>query len=151
MGRVLPLRTAGLGALLALVLAAPAAAAPVLILKHGHVTTRDERFAGPSDLPGPRAAPPSAQVRAARAAPKGRATRQALDALLTSGAIDGRTHDADRASINSALRTYRKLSGTRKTQLGAVIDNADSIAAARNLTASRLPAIFATLDANSEW
>src|SRR5207237_10260420 len=32
-----------------------------------------------------------------------------------------------------------------------VIDNADSMAAAGNLTASRLPAVFATLDANSEW
>src|SRR5204862_4082226 len=84
-------------------------------------------------------------------APKGRATRQALDALLGTGAIDQRTHDADLASINGALRTYRKLNGTRKVQLGAVIDNADAIAAAGNLTPSRLPAVFATLDANNEW
>jgi hypothetical protein len=32
-----------------------------------------------------------------------------------------------------------------------VIDNADAIAAAGNLTVSRLPAVFATLDANTEW
>jgi hypothetical protein len=155
MTRVLDLRTAGVGALLALLVAAPAQAAPVLVLEHGRVTTRHERFAGPSELPAPSAAPRSAaraQVSAAAArAPMGRATRQALDALLGSGAIDQRAHDADRASINNALRTYRKLSGTRKTQLGAVIDNADSIAAAGNLTPSRLPAVFATLDANTEW
>lgn len=150
-----PLRTAGLCGLLALVLAAPAAAAPVLVLKNGHVTTRHERFAGPSDLPAPPAAARgslhAASAARARRAPKGRATRQALDSLLSSGAIDQRTHDGDRASINSALRDYRKLSGTRRTQLGAVIDNADSIAAAGNLTPSRLAAVFATIDANREW
>ena len=150
-----PLRTTGLGALLALALATPAAAAPVLVLQGGHVTTRHERFAGPSDLPAPPAAGrgsmhAASAARAARA-PKGRATRQALDSLLSSGAIDQRTHDADRASINSALRAYRKLSGTRKVQLGAVIDNADSIATAGNLTPTRLAAVFATLDANREW
>src|SRR5436305_1187337 len=155
MGRVHPLRTTGLCALLALAFAAPAAAAPVLVLKGGHVTTRHARFAGPSDLP---AAPAAARAsvhaasaaRAARA-PKGRATRQALDSLLSSGAIDQRTHDADRASINSALRDYRKLSGTRKAQLGAVISNADAIAAAGNLTPTRLAPVFATIDANREW
>jgi hypothetical protein len=160
MGRVHLLRSAGTAALLALAFAAPAAAAPVLVLKHGRVTVRHERFVGQSDLPGARtpAAPvsrPAAQASAARAhtarPPKGRATRTALDALLGSGAIDQRTHDADRASVNRALRTYRKLSGTRRTQLGAVIDNSDQIAAAGNLTPSRLPAVFATLDANSEW
>src|SRR5436305_3348509 len=155
MGRVRPLRTTGLPAVLALGLAAPAAAAPVLVLKDGHATTRHERFAGASDLPAPAAAAQPASRgslhAAAPRAPKGRATRNALDALLASGAIDQRTHDADRASIDSALRAYRKLSGTRKTQIGAVIANADSIAAAGNLTVSRLPAVFATLDANTEW
>src|SRR2546423_13302326 len=126
MGRVRPLRTTGLCTLLALAFAAPAPAAPVLVLKNGHVTTRHERFAGPSGLPrAPRAAPGQGSVHAAAARPpKGRATRNALDALLASGAIDQRTHDADRASIDSALRDYRKLSGTRKAQLGAVIANA---------------------------
>jgi hypothetical protein len=155
MRRVLKLRTVGLGAAMGVLAAAPAHAAPVLVLKHGHVTTRHERFAGASDLPAPPAAPRSAawaRVSAAAARPpRGRATRQALDSLLGGGAIDQRTHDADLASINRALRTYRKLSGTRKAQLGAVIDNADAIAAAGNLTPSRLPAVFATLDANNEW
>src|SRR4051812_30803905 len=105
MGRVHPLRTNRLCAPIALAPAAPPAAAPPLVLKAGQVTTRHDRFAGQSGLP---AAPPQAarshgSVHAARAvraarAPKGRATRQALDALLGSGAIDQRTHDADRAS-----------------------------------------------------
>src|SRR3954454_168922 len=105
MGRVHPLLATGLCAVLALVLAAPAAAAPVLVLKNGHVTTRHERFAGPRDLPAPPAAARgslhAASAARARRAPKGRATRQAIDSLLSSGAIDQRTHDADRASINS--------------------------------------------------
>src|SRR4051794_16493799 len=154
MGGVRHLRTAGLAAALALGMAAPAAAAPVLVLKDGHVATKHERFAGVGDL---RSAPvpKSSGVQAARAtaarAPKGRATRQGLDALLARGAIDKRTHDADVASVNSALRAYRKLSGTRRVQQGAVIANADAMAAAGTLTESRLPAVLATLDANTEW
>jgi hypothetical protein len=158
MGRVLRVRTGGLVvALLALFFAAPAGAAPVLVLKDGHVKVRHERFAGRSDFPrasntaSPRSS--TAAVTAAKAprAPKGRATRQALDVLLSQGLIDQPTHDARLASINRALRAYRKLTGTRKTQLGAVIDNADAMSAAGKLTPSRLNAVFATLDANTEW
>jgi hypothetical protein len=121
----------------------------VLVLKGRHVVKRDFRFAGPTELaPPPAAAPPAAK----RAAPPlGGPTRDALDALLAQGQVDQATHDARVATIKRALRAYRSLSGTRHTELGAVIVNSDSIAAAGSLTPSRLEPVFLTLARNTEW
>jgi hypothetical protein len=55
------------------------------------------------------------------------------------------------ASLNDALGAWRPLSGTRQAELGAVIDNADVISSAGQLSASRLAAVFGTLDANRQW
>jgi hypothetical protein len=45
----------------------------------------------------------------------------------------------------------KRLHGTRKAELTAVIDNLREIAAAGGFTASRLPALFLTLDRNRQW
>ena len=198
-GRCPPASAAAALTVLAFLAATPATAAPVLVLREGHVRTRDERFLGPSELSpaGPRgpehartgrAAPthdrPGARGRAgargqarargqagaqARAGapgpgrraprrrsppaprPTGAPTHQALDQLLAAGQIDQSTHDDHVASLNRALSAYGTLHGTRQTELGAVIENADSIATAGQLTPSRLGAVFATLDANTQW
>lgn len=55
------------------------------------------------------------------------------------------------ASFNLALQTGRRLSGTRATELEAVIENLQSIAARGLLTPSRLPALFLTLTRNRQW
>lgn len=151
---MLAARIAVFTALLALACAAQAAASPVLVLHGKRTVQRELRFAGPTEL----APPPAAQVasHAKRAAapkppPKGRPTRDALDSLLATGQIDQTAHDARLATIKRALRAYRTLTGTRKTELGAVIDNADSIAVAGSLTPSRLEPVFLTLARNSEW
>jgi phage tail protein X len=153
-----------LGALVALLCAAAqAAAAPVLVLKDGRVHVRQERFAGPSELP--RAGHAKRHRHAARRhhrrrdvahaashrAPRGRATRQALDALLAAGVIGQATRDAHQATLRAALRLYKKTDGARHVQMSAVIDNADRIAASGQLIPSRLNAVFATLAANTEW
>jgi D-glucuronyl C5-epimerase C-terminus len=141
--------------------ASPAAAAsagqlhPVLVLKDGRVSVERERFLGPTSVPG-RAAPTASRPRAVAAAakkkpPKGRATHLAIDKLLADGAIDQPTRDTRQASLRQTLRVYKALRGTRQIELGAVIDNADAIAAAGALTASRLNAVFATLEANATW
>src|SRR5437763_745963 len=136
---------------LVLVFAAPAAGSPVLVLRGHHVTARQERFAGPSELTAPpRARGPVARA-AARRPPPGRGTRQALDLLLAQGQIDQQTHDADLATLNRSVRAYRKLAGARRAGLGAVIANADAIGAGGQLTPSRLRPLFATLDANTTW
>jgi D-glucuronyl C5-epimerase-like protein len=138
-------------ALLALLAcAAPASASQVLELHGKRVVKRHVSFSGPTNLPTP---PPAAPARGKKQAPpsKGRPTRDALDALLASGQIDQATYDAHTATIKRALRAYRKLTGTRKAELAAVIANADSIASAGALTPTRLNPVFLTLQRNTEW
>src|SRR4051794_20469814 len=150
-------RLAGIFLACALALAAPAQAMaqsePVLVLRHGHVTRHSERFLGSTGLPGraPRAPAPRASAAAAKKPPRGRATRTAIDGLLAAGQIDQPTRDARQAQLRSIIRVYAGLSGTRKAELGAVIDNADQIGAAGNLIPSRLNPVFETLQANADW
>jgi hypothetical protein len=141
---------------LALAPAAPAAthSERVLVLQHGHVHARSEQFTGITDLPGRAPSPSPSHVASAAAtkkAPRGRATRQAIDNLLAQGQIDQPTHDTRQAALRSVLRVYSGLTGRRKAELGAVIDNADAMAAAGSLTPTRLSPVFATLQANSDW
>jgi D-glucuronyl C5-epimerase-like protein len=75
----------------------------------------------------------------------------ALDALLASGAIDQANHDAWVESFDDAKKTLRKLHGTRRRQLGAVLDNTRAMAAAGLLTAPRAPLAFMTLQRNRAW
>ena len=125
----------------------------VLVLRDGKVHVKRERFLGPEGVAGPagRRAPRASVAAAKKKPPKGRATRVALDALLAQGAIDQPTRDARQAALRQTLRAYAKLTGTRKAELGAVIDNADAISGAGQLTPSRLNAVFATLAANTTW
>src|SRR3954470_4259653 len=127
--------------------------APVIVLDHGHVHVERERFLGPTALLATRSAALPTAVAAAKKkkVPRGRSTRVAIDALLAQGAIDQATRDARQASLRQTLRVYNGLSGIPKLELGAVIDNADAIASSKQLTASRLNAVFATLEANRSW
>jgi hypothetical protein len=141
------LATAALAGATPVVCAASAYAAPVLVLDGEKTTVRHERFAGPTQLPAAR----GRLSAAAKRAPLGRPTRDALDKLLASGRIDQAAHDARTDSVKRALRSYRKLSGTRRTELGSVLLNADAMAAAGALTPSRLEAVFLTIDRNRQW
>ncbi len=139
--------TAALATSLALIFSGSALAAPVTVLHGKRTTVRHERFAGPTELPHS-----SHRIHAARKrAPLGRPTRDALDALLRAGQIDQATHDARTAVVKRALRSYRKLTGTRRTELGAVLLNADAMARAGALTPSRLEPVFLTIDRNRQW
>jgi D-glucuronyl C5-epimerase C-terminus len=53
--------------------------------------------------------------------------------------------------LSAALLALRGLRGTRASELGAVIDNLSGIAAMGQLSASRLRALFLTLDRNRRW
>src|SRR4051794_25813635 len=140
--------------------AGPAAAKPasqlerVLVLDHGRVHVKRERFLGPTaPAPGQRgsARPTAAAAAAKKKAPRGRATRLAIDKLLAQGAIDQPTRDARQASLRQTLRVLGSLTSRRKSELGAVVDNADAMADAGQLTPSRLNPVFATLAANAIW
>jgi D-glucuronyl C5-epimerase C-terminus len=152
------LTIAAIAAGLLLSAAVPANASPrgelarVLVLRDGKVHVKRERFLGPSSLPATgSAASRKATAAAAKKAPRGRATRLALDELLAQGAIDQATRDARQASLRQTLRAYKVLTGTRKAELGAVIDNADAMADSDQLTPQRLNAVFETLEANASW
>jgi hypothetical protein len=133
--------------------AATGTLSPVLVLRDGKVHVERQRFLGPTALPATRSsARPTAHAAATKKkAPRGRATRLAIDKLLAQGAIDQATRDARQASLRQTLRAYNAMSGTRKLELGAVIDNVDAIAGSGQLIPSRLNAVFATLQANATW
>jgi D-glucuronyl C5-epimerase C-terminus len=135
------------------------AADRVLVLdRDGRVHARVDRalpttrFAGgaPSALPD-ELAPPAATSAARTRAVGGGTLRGELKRLLRAGEIDAATAIECRRAFDAAIRTARRLSGMRRNELQAVIDNLHEIAAGGQLTAARLPALFATLERNRQW
>lgn len=132
----------------------------------GTVTRRNDPALPPAgsplaDLPAPmraQAAIASASARRAAAKPSPRARRAAartvrgeLSALAKRGEISAEERDGYRATYDDALRTRRKLSGSRGAALQGVINNTNHMAQRGDLTATRLPAVFLTLKRNREW
>jgi hypothetical protein len=145
---------------------ASAAAAPVLIMsRSGHVHRADDRFlpnAAPTPAPRPATArprPATARPRlaagAARAKPKPKPKPPTVTGellrLLRAGQIDSSLYNGYRGTWFSATSAVRHLRGTRASELGAVIANVTSMAAAHDFTPSRLPAVFLTLARNQQW
>jgi len=167
--------------LLVLLFPASAAAAPVLVLGHGHATLRDDPYlTGPAITPAPASAlAPSLSTseRAARttagtggASAGGPSTSSTpakkkkkkpkkpeitflsqLARLHRIGALPTASYQADVSAYNQALATEKRLRGTRRTELTAVTVTMHDIAASHQLTPSRLPALMATLAANQQW
>jgi hypothetical protein len=83
---------------------------------------------------------------------KGRADRRAVYRALSRNARRNRIEEADyrrwRRWYIRALRTYRRLRGARREQLGYVIDSVEALALSRRLTPSRMPASFVQLERN---
>ncbi|HXD64706.1 MAG TPA: D-glucuronyl C5-epimerase family protein [Solirubrobacteraceae bacterium] len=143
---------------------AAASATPVLVLGHGGQATRrnDPFVTGAALTPAPAsaAAPAlSTSEHAARAIKKPKPKPKKpeitflseLARLHRAGALSTASYQADVSAYNRALATERKLRGTRRTELTAVTVTMHDIAAAHQLTPSRLPAIMATLAANQQW
>jgi D-glucuronyl C5-epimerase C-terminus len=82
---------------------------------------------------------------------RGPSVSRALAALQRSGAIDEETYKRDYGAYVAAKRSLAHLSGTRRTELGAVLANLQAMAAAGRLTPSRLPVLFLTLERNRSW
>ena len=135
--------------------AAPAvcAAATVVVLDaHGRASVRNDPFlTTPALTPAP--------AGGARAATAGPGPRQAVDRNVRTELARLRgihaisTSDFRRylSSFNTALSAGQRLRGTRAVELEAVIQNLHAIAASGQLTPSRLPALFLTLDRNRQW
>ncbi len=88
---------------------------------------------------------------AAHSSARGPSVTAALQALQRSGAITPAAYKQYGAAYAAANRSLGRLSGTRRTELGAVLANVQAIAAAGGFIPSRLPALFLTLERNRQW
>jgi D-glucuronyl C5-epimerase C-terminus len=75
----------------------------------------------------------------------------ALKGLLHEAAIDETAYHQDYDAYVAAKDSLGRLSGTRREELGAVLANVQTMAAAGELIPSRLPALFLTLERNRQW
>ncbi len=90
-------------------------------------------------------------ARAGAQSARGPSVPVALAALEQSGAIPRAVYEQDYSAYVAAKRAVGKLTGTRRSELKAVFTNVQAIAAAGELTASRVPALFLTLERNRQW
>jgi hypothetical protein len=74
-----------------------------------------------------------------------------LSQLLKKAAITSAAYGSYTAGWNAAEASVRRLRGTRAAELGSVVANMQAMAAAGELTPSRLPALFLTLARNRQW
>jgi D-glucuronyl C5-epimerase C-terminus len=84
-------------------------------------------------------------------AARGPTVTAALASLQRSGAITPASYQQDRSAYVAAVNTLKRLSGTRRTELGGVLGNVRAIAAGGGFIPSRLPALFLTLERNRTW
>jgi D-glucuronyl C5-epimerase C-terminus len=93
----------------------------------------------------------AATTQAAGKPASGPTVSAALASLKRSGAITPAIYQQDYAAYVASVNSLKKLSGTRHSELGAVVANVQAIAAAGGFIPSRLPALFLTLERNRTW
>jgi hypothetical protein len=89
-------------------------------------------------------------VAQASAAKKPTVTR-ALQDLVSAGTLTPEDYQAHRATYSDAKATVKKLVGTRRAELNGVVSDLDDMTGRGQLTASRVPALFLTLDRNLQY
>jgi hypothetical protein len=87
----------------------------------------------------------------AQAGARGPSVTAALSSLKSSGAITEAAYRQYTGAYAAANGSLRRLSGTRRAELAAVIANTQGMAAAGAFTPTRLPVIFLTLERNRQW
>jgi D-glucuronyl C5-epimerase C-terminus len=75
----------------------------------------------------------------------------ALQGLQRSGQISASEYAKYASAYSAATRSYARLAGTRRAELGAVLANVQAMAAGGYFISSRLPVIFLTLERNRQW
>jgi hypothetical protein len=129
---------------------ASAAATPVLVMgQDGHVRLRNDPFLTRPAEP----LPPQVHAHAAHGARPAAAktVSSELSRLYRSHQISAADYRRYSHSLTSAVNADGRLSGTRAAELGAVLHNLHWIAVSNQLTPSRLPVLFLTLDRNRQW
>lgn len=137
-------------------LPAAAGATPVLVLgPGGHITRHQDVFQPGTGLdpaaPGRPSAHAARAVGPAARAASGRTASSELARLYRAHAIKLADFRRYRGILQSAQSAVRGLSGTRAAELQSVLDTLHNIAASGQLTSSRLPVLFLTLDRNRQW
>ena len=135
-------------------LPASAGAETVLVMGHGgHVNRRNDPFVTVQPVtpaPGkPIASIARAPTRAKRA-PQ-RTVASELVRLYRTHQISSADFHRYSASFGAALATVKRIGGTRGAELESVVENLHQMAVAGELTPSRLPVLFLTLDRNRQW
>jgi D-glucuronyl C5-epimerase C-terminus len=140
------------GLLVVLLFPSTAGAAPVVVLTHaGHAVHRNDPYL---TMPAVTPAPASAAISAAtkrKPKTKERTVRSELVRLRNTSAITQTQYRAYNGSFSAALASEKRLRGTRRAELTAVVENLHNIAASGGLIPSRLPVLFETLDRNRQW
>jgi D-glucuronyl C5-epimerase-like protein len=131
-----------------------------LILSHGQARAVVNRFLAPAGgpsgepdfaTPGARPGPQAGSAGARASRSPGPTVAGALAGLARSGALSAPASQQYLSEYQSARGALRRLRGTRRNELGAVLANVEAIAAARRFTPTRLPALFLTLQRNQQW
>jgi hypothetical protein len=136
--------------------APPAEAGRILVWDAGKVRSADEpALPGRSVDPFPVPQRPVA-ARGSRAAAWARSSRsdpvkRAISRALLAGQIQSGDRDRYLKIYRAAIRLESKLGFTRARELGNVIDTLRLIARRKQLSASRMPALFLILDRNRQW
>ncbi len=129
-----------------------AQAAPVLVLKPGgHVVAGNDPFLPAlSTTPTPAGAV-AAGVSGVAQRSRSRTVVADLKRLRRGGTITAAAYEHYHAVYRAAVASAGRLGGTGAAELDAVIANLDEMAGAGQLTASRLPVLFLTLERNRQW
>ena len=137
--------------------AVSAQAQPVLKLdRDGDVRRVNDPHLPPADLPAPparggAAAKPAVGPARRGPAPAGPSFRARLAEMLAAGEIDQAAHDRAKFAYNGVKRAYKRATGTRKTNLRAVLREADDMSRRGFVTPTRVNAQALTLERNAEW
>jgi hypothetical protein len=139
-------------ALVALAVPSAAGASPVIHVDGDSVEVVEDPLLPPRSATDLREPPATAVPRRLRAlAAAGPSVSAALRSARDRGQISQAEHDAFRALYAEARATARRLSGSRRRQLSSVLATLRRIAARRQLTASRMPALFLQLHRNEQY
>src|SRR4051812_20024370 len=74
-----------------------------------------------------------------------------LKDLVAAGTLAPEDYEAHRATYSDAKATVKKLVGTRRAELNGVVSDLDDMAGRTQLTASRVPSLFLTLERNLQY
>jgi hypothetical protein len=135
------------------VFASSAVAARVIVLgPHGQAVVRVDPFVPAAAVtPAPPRAVAAAAHRKRKRRPRGPTVHSDLARFAQTHAITTSEYLSYSTTLGAAITSKNRLRGTRQAELAAVLANMHAMAVSKQLTPSRLPALFETLARNRQW